>query len=289
MVPSDPPPETEAPATPVQRPPDPDAPAARNPKFDAMWRGILEGTDPRYRNWRGWLQRLPASHRCHMCAAPFRGPLAPVMRFMGRAPWGRNPNYCKRCFVMMESHGGGAEIQCSLLFADVRGSTGIAEGMSATDFRHLMDRFYRVASHVLYEQDGIIDKYIGDEVVAIFIPALAQDAHAERAVAAARALLVATGHGEPGGPWLPVGAGIASGVAYVGAVGSGEHVEFTALGDIVNTAARLAGAAAAGEILVTIPALERANIEPFGLEHRSLDLKGKSVQVEVAVLRATGS
>lgn len=283
-------PEPDAPTTPEQRPPLPDTPRAaeRNPKFDAMWRGILEGTDPRYRNWRGWLQRLPASHRCHMCAAPFRGPVAPFMRFLGRAPWGRNPNYCKQCFVLMESFGGGAEIECSLLFADVRGSTGIAERMSATDFRHLMDRFYRVSSAVLYEQDGIIDKYVGDEVVAIFIPALTQDAHAGRAVAAATALLKATGHGEPGGPWLPVGAGIASGVAYVGAVGTGEHVEFTALGDIVNTAARLAGAAGPGEVLVTIPALERANIESGGLERRSLDLKGKSVEVEVAVLRAAG-
>lgn len=187
--------------------------------------------------------------------------------------------------MMMESYGGGAEIECSLLFADVRGSTGLAEGMSATAFRHLMDRFYRVSSAILYEQDAIIDKYVGDEVVAIFIPALAQDAHAGRALAAAKALLKATGHGDPRGPWLPVGAGIATGVAYVGAVGTGEHVEFTALGDIVNTAARLAGAAAAGEILVTVPTLERSNIEPDGLEHRNLDLKGKSVGVEVAVVR----
>ena len=157
--------------------------------------------------------------------------------------------------------------------------------MSATEFRHLMDRFYKVSSAILYEQDAIIDKYVGDEVVAIFIPALAQDAHAGRALAAATALLKATGHGDPGGPWLPVGAGIATGVAYVGAVGAGEHVEFTALGDIVNTAARLAGSAGAGEILVTVPALERSNIESAGLERRNLDLKGKSVGVEVAVVR----
>jgi adenylate cyclase len=264
------------------------APAERHPEHDAIWRGILEGTDPRYRNWRTWLQRLPASHRCHMCAAPFRGPAAPFMRFLGRAPWHRNPNFCKNCFALLEHAGGGAEIECSLLFADVRGSTTIAERMSATEFRHLLDRFYRVSSAVLYAQDGIIDKYIGDEVVAIFIPALAQDAHAARAVAAAQGLLRATGHGDPGGPWLPIGCGIATGVAYVGAVGSGEHVEFTALGDVVNTAARLAGAANEGEILLTIPAVERSNVATDGLARRSLDLKGKSVAVDVAVLGPRG-
>lgn len=259
-------------------------PAERNAEFDALWRGILLGTDRRYRDWRIWLQRIPASRRCHMCAAPFRGPAAPFMRFLGRAPWHRNPNFCKNCFTLMENAGGGAEIECSLLFADVRGSTGIAERLSATEFRHLMDRFYQVSSAILYAQDGIIDKYVGDEVVAIFIPALTHDAHASRAVAAAQDMLRATGHGDPAGPWLPLGCGVATGIAYVGAVGSGEHVEFTALGDIVNTAARLAGAANAGEILMTVPALERSNVTPDGLENRTLDLRGKSVAVDVAVL-----
>ncbi len=251
-----------------------------------MWKGVLEGTDPRYRTWRSWLQRLPATHRCHLCAAPFAGPVAPFMRPLGRSPWERNPNYCKQCFIAMEQHDGGAEIDCSLLFADVRGSTSLAEGMTASEFRHLMSRFYKVSTRILFEHDGIIDKFVGDEVVAIFIPALAQDAHAGRAVAAARALLAATGHGDPGGPWLPVGAGIATGVAYVGAVGTAEHVEFTALGDVVNVAARLASAAGPGEILLTTSALERADVPDRGLEHRRLELRGRSAEVDVAVLRA---
>ena len=260
----------------------------RNPEYDATWRAILEGTDSRYRNWHGMLKRLPASRRCHMCAAPFTGPAAPFMQFIQRAPWHRNPNFCKNCFVLLESFHGGAEIDCTLLFADIRGSTSIAERMSATEFRRLMDRFYQVSTSILYEQDGIIDKFVGDEVIAIFIPALAQDAHAGRAVASAKGILRATGHGTAEGPWVPVGVGIATGVAYVGAVGSGGHSEFTALGDIVNTAARLAGAAGAGEILVTIPALDRSNIAAAGLEHRSMELKGKSAEVEVAVLGIGG-
>ena len=98
-------------------------------------------------------------------------------------------------------------------------------------------------------------------------------------------LLGATGHEDPGGPWLPVGVGIASGVAYVGSVGTGDHVEFTALGDVVNTAARLASTARAGEVLLTMPAAGRADIDVSSLERRGLDLKGKSHHVEVAVIR----
>ena len=262
-------------------------PEQRNPDNDAFWRGILLGTDPRYRNSRRWLKHLPGASRCKFCAAPFQGVFAPLMRSMGRARWDRNPKYCNRCFRILERMHGGAEIECSLLFADVRGSTALAEQMAAADFRHLMDRFYRTATDILIDQDGIIDKYVGDEIVAMFIPALVREAHAARAVAAASALIKATGNDDPGGPWLPVGAGIASGIAYVGAVGSGMHVEFTALGDVVNTAARLADAAGAGEILVTLPAAERANVELSGLERRTLDLKGKSLTVDVAVIRGT--
>ncbi len=257
------------------------------PRNEEFWRGILLGTDPRYRDTRRLLKHLPTSPRCKFCAAPFKGAFVPLMRAQGRTPWHRNPNYCGFCFKVMEDEFGGAEIECSLLFADVRGSTTLAERMPATEFRKLMERFFRTATDILIEMDGIIDKYVGDEVVAIFIPALIDDGHAARALASARAILSATGHGDPGGPWLPVGAGVATGIAYVGAVGSGAHTEFTALGDIVNTAARLASVAGAGEILVTMPAAEGAELDVSDLERRTLDLKGKSVQVDVAVVRAT--
>jgi adenylate cyclase len=261
------------------------SPPPTDPANEAFWRGILLGTDPRYRNARRWLKHVPGAPRCQLCTAPFEGFFSPWMRRLGREQWHRNPRYCHFCFSVLESTNGGAEIECSLLFADVRGSTGIAERMPATEFRDLLDRFYRAAAAILVTHDGIIDKFVGDEVVAVFIPALANEAHASRAVTAATAILAATGHGDPGGPWLPVGIGISTGVAFVGSVGMGSHLEFTAIGDIVNTAARLAGAAGAGEILLTMPAVERANVDLSGIERRELDLKGKRLQVEVAVLR----
>src|SRR5207302_32937 len=140
-------------------------------------------------------------------------------------------------------HKGGATIECTMLFADVRGSTMIAEGMSASSFHGLMARFYHLATEAVYAHDGSVDKFVGDEVVAMFFPGRG-DGPASQAIAAARAILAQTGHSDPAGPWLPVGAGVHTGPAWVGAIGDDLHVELTAVGDAVNTAARLASRAA---------------------------------------------
>jgi adenylate cyclase len=119
--------------------------------------------------------------------------------------------------------------------------------------------------------------------VASFFPSLAGERYIARAVDAARAVLRATGHGEHDEPWAPVGAGVHAGRAWFGAVGEGTHVELTAVGDMVNTAARLAAAAAAGEVLVSTEAAAVAGING-ALERRRLELKGKSEPIEVVVL-----
>lgn len=250
------------------------------------WRRILDGTDPGPRRTRAIYGRLPSSPRCKMCLSPFGGVAGPVMRLIGKGPWPKNPKYCGSCFSRLVKYRGGAEIGCSLLFADVRGSTTMAEGMSATAFRLLMERFFDVAAEVLVEHDAIVDKFVGDEVIGIFIPALSGERHAERAVAAARGLLAATGHGGARTPWLPIGVGVNTGVAFVGSVGSGTNVELTALGDPVNVAARLASAAGPGEILVSEAAAEAAGLDTTGLDRRELDLKGKSGPSRVVVVGA---
>lgn len=254
------------------------------PSADDIWRGILLGTDPRYRDGKMFFTKLPGSPRCYMCSAPFKGPGSVVARRMGRKPWAKNPHYCSMCFVMMEQQHGGAEIDCTLLFADVRGSTALAETMSPTDFRKVLNRFYDAAAEVLHEHNAILDKFVGDEVVAIFIPALTGERHAGRAVMAGQALLRATGHGDAGGPWLPIGIGIHSGIAYVGSVGEGPSTTMTALGDTVNTAARLASAAGSGELLVSHESARGAELDSPSAEHRELELKGKSERVAVVVL-----
>jgi adenylate cyclase len=208
------------------------------------------------------------------------------MRWLGRNRWAKNPKYCGACFRALSELHGGAEIECSLLFADVRGSTSLAEAMSARDFRALMNRFFALAATILVEQDALVDKFVGDEVIGIFIPALTGEAHAGRAIAAARLVLAATGHGGDAEPWLPVGIGINTGTAFVGSVGEGSHTELTAMGDSVNTAARLSSAARVGEILVTLPAATAAGLADEPAERREVALKGKSAATNVLVLHA---
>ena len=251
---------------------------------EEFWREFLTRGDANERKVRGVFKRIPSDPRCMLCAAPFTGFGAPLMRAIGKRPSDKNPTMCTSCFDFMSKHHGGAEIDCSFLFADVRGSTALAERMSASDFRALLDRFYGVATRVVVAHDGSVDKFVGDELVAIYFPLLSGVRHAERAVATARALLEATGHGSQSGPWLPLGAGIHTGPAWIGAVGDGDRTELTALGDTVNTTARLASVAGVGEILVTAAAAQASELEP-GLEHRSLELKGKAQPTEVVVLR----
>ena len=206
------------------------------------------------------------------------------MKVFGKRPADMNPHVCQACFSFLAKHHGGAEIEASFLFADIRGSTTLAEQMSAGAFRALLDRFYVTASSVVFANDGAIDKFVGDEVVAMFFPLTSGVEHARHAVEAATALLRATGHADADGPWVPLGAGVHTGIAWVGAVGDDTHTEITALGDAVNTTARLASMAAAGEILVTTAAVRAAGLAP-GTEHRSLSLKGKEALTEVDVLR----
>jgi len=173
-----------------------------------------------------------------------------------------------------------------MLFADVRGSTTMAERMSGEEFSRIMNRFYATATEVLIRSDAMIDKLVGDEVIGLYLPLFSGRQHARRAVQAARELLRACGHGDVGGPWIPVGIGVHTGVAYVGTVKGAQNTvtDFTALGDSVNITARLASAAAVGEALVSDAAWAAAEVALPHAEARLLQLKGKVATVSVRVL-----
>jgi adenylate cyclase len=206
----------------------------------------------------------------------------------GKKPAENNPNLCSACFTFVTTNHGGAEIEISLLFADIRGSTGLAETMPPGEYRALLDRFYNVAADAVFANDGFLDKFVGDEVVATFVPLLTGEQHASRAVDAARALMKATGHGRAEGAWVPLGAGVHTGRTWMGAVGEGAAANMTALGDTVNVAARLASLAQAGEILITSEAALAAGVDTTTLPHKSLELKGRQQLTEVVSLRVDG-
>lgn len=229
---------------------------------------------------------LPSDPRCKLCGSPFKGWGGYLMRLMGREQSRYNPRFCEKCQVF--EHPGGAEVVITMLFADVRGSTTLAERMSAREFGQLINRFYITATHVLIQTDALVDRLMGDEAIGLYVPGFAGPEHPRKAIEAAQDLLRLTGHLDASGPWLPVGVGIHTGSAYVGVVGSEESTaDFTALGDNVNIAARLASQAGAGEILISDASYSASKLQLKNLEHRQLELKGKNEEVGVHILRVT--
>ena len=96
-----------------------------------------------------------------------------ILKPFGFGPSKLNRRLCRACFRSVDKKPGGAEIELSLLFADVRGSTSLAEQMQPQEFSRLISRFYGTAARVVDEWDGIVDKFVGDEVVALFVPGFA--------------------------------------------------------------------------------------------------------------------
>ena len=256
---------------------------------DEMWHKVLTEGNPIWSTLRPLWGRLPANPRCVNCHRPFAGFGGGFLRLAMRVhKSAKNPRFCADCHSFTTEYPGGAEITLTMLFVDVRGSTTIAEKMNNTEFSHLMNRFYEAAINVLVRADAFIDKLVGDEVTALFIPGFAGKEHARRAVEAGQSLLRVTGYGESGGPWVPVGVGIHTGRAWVGSIvgASGAGADFTALGDNVNIAARLASKAGPGEVLISEATCNAARMENEGLEKRDLELKGKSELVSIRVLHA---
>jgi adenylate cyclase len=229
---------------------------------------------------------LPSERRCKVCSSPFDGVSARVIKALyGKEASNSNPKYCNVCDQFGKEHIGGAEVDISIVFADVRGSTELAEGMKSIEFKNLINRFFAISTRIFTNRDAFIDKLIGDEVTAIFAPGMAGPNYIRASIECSRELLQTTGHGEPEGPWIPVGIGIQAGSAFVGSVGEqGGITDVTALGDTANTGARLASQAGVGEILVSQAAVKAAGIDPTGFEKRMVHLKGKAEALPIYVI-----
>ena len=176
-------------------------------------------------------------------------------------------------------------MQLSVFFADVRGFTSLAERMSSMETTILLNRFYEASSAALLSQEAVLGQIAGDEVMALFVPGLAGSAYQAKAVEAGRSLLLALGYGTAEGNWVDVGVGICSGEEYVGNVGGGGFKDFTALGDVTNTAARLQAAARGGEIIMCASTYEALRDRHVGAEPLDLQLKGKQEPVHAYRIR----
>jgi adenylate cyclase len=222
------------------------------------------------------MRHLPSEPRCRLCRAPYGGIGGRVMRRFGFGPSRKNPSLCVTCFEKAPM--GGVEMEIGVLFADVRGFTSMSEEMSPARVAELLNRFYESASSIL-GRSAVIDKLVGDEVMALYIPQLFRGEGWEQDMLRdARDLLSEVAS------WLRVGVGLDIGTAFVGNVGSGEVKDFTALGDVVNTASRLQSSAEAGQIVMSARLWERLPERPAEAVSTTLELKGKAEPENVWIM-----
>lgn len=252
-----------------------------DPAADTRWLGVLTGhgaPPPGLLRLKAIFKHLPSDPRCKLCYAPYRAPFGPLIGRLGFGRWDKNPSLCGSCLRVMERNQGGAEIELSLLFADLRDSTGLAARMSARAYGQLLNTFYGIAATAIQGPGGTVDKYLGDGVFALFIPGFAGADHAARAIDAGRQILRETATStrlpvevRP----LPVGIGVHTGTAYVGVLGqAGDLTDFTAIGDSVNITERLSSVAGAGELLISDAALTASGYPREGLTRGEPELKG---------------
>ena len=267
----------------------------QDPQAEAVWREYLTtgGTPEHYHQpwyewkiWRPLVRHLPSSPRCRICYYPFDGIGGWLSKsLLGLEPSKMNPQMCNVCERFAKRFRGGTELEITMLFADVRGSTSLAEGVRPAEFSRQINRFYKATTDVLFDTNAFVEKLIGDEVGGFYVPGFSGPNHARIAVEAARKILEATGHTDSSGPWIPVGVGVHTGVAYVGTVEAAEGVsDITILGDAVNITSRLTSQADPGEVVISEATRLAAGLQAEGLQARQFKLKGKSEIVDAWVL-----
>lgn len=181
---------------------------------------------------------------------------------------------------------GGVRKDITLVFVDIRGFTPLSEKMEPEDIIRILNEYLDLCSRAVFTQEGTIDKFIGDGVMSIFGAPIEQEDHPERAVRASLQMQRESGKLaerllERYGRSVSFGVGINSGPAVVGNIGSHERLDYTAIGDTVNLAARLESNAKPGQILISKETYERVKEKFRVVALDPIKVKGKENPVEV--------
>ena len=177
---------------------------------------------------------------------------------------------------------GGSRCEVAILFADIRGYTAFAESRDPETVVETLNFYLAAQADLVAAHNGDIDKFVGDQVMAVFQgPTMAADAL--RCAAAMQTHMADASAASPDRD-LAIGIGIDMGEVVMGAIGARDRMDFTVLGDHVNIAARLCSAAKPGQTLATVAVVEVATGLDLPLAFRALDpiaLKGKSAPLSV--------
>jgi adenylate cyclase len=227
---------------------------------------------------------------------PIRGALALPFRTFGITRSKMNPNICTICersfsYVKKQRH---ISADATILFADIRGYTGLSERMDPLLLSEIVSVFQDQCAQAIWEQDGIVNKQMGDGLMAIFNFPIKNEDHAGAAIRAALGIqercrealsALAARSSESFDAGLGVGVGVHSGQVEIGEF-SNFRSDFTAIGGTVNLTARLEGQAAAGEIMVSSETAARAPELVAKAEMREVSVKGIDAPVRTHVIRA---
>jgi class 3 adenylate cyclase len=217
---------------------------------------------------------------------PLRGVLSTPFRAFGIRPSKMNPNLCTICELGFSTvmRARKVMIDATVMFADLRNYTALSQALSPDVMSAMLDTFYDACASAIWEQDGLLNKTIGDAVMAVFNFPISHPDHAARALRAARGpqrrckeARTALGHntGEFG-----VGIGISTGVLSFGEFGK-SHRDLTAIGTVVNTASRAQSAATPGQILVTKAVVDSVGDELADRTAGQYQLKGFAEALEL--------
>jgi len=181
---------------------------------------------------------------------------------------------------------GGAKRDVVILFSDIRGFTSMSEKMEPDDVAHLLRDYFTEMVEIIFRHGGTLDKFIGDAIMALWGAPLSGEDDAGKAMLAAidmqRALVPLNEHWRAGGkPSIEIGIGINCGQVFAGNIGSEQRLEYTVLGDAVNTASRLCSNAARGEIMISEPFFKRLKAPPTVEPRDPIKVKGKEQPVPI--------
>jgi len=211
---------------------------------------------------------------------PIRGPLSLPIRLLGVKTSRMNPNLCNICETMFTRVKRRKQIivPATILFTDLRGYTALSQSAESTDMTDMLSGFTDECAEAIWARDGIVNKFIGDAMLAIFNFPIVRDDHVRQAALAAQDIQRRWAHRQKelsasGGGSIGLGIGLHTGLASVGEIGTA-YKDFTIIGPTVNMASRIQGQAKAGEILASAAVYEHvADLFPSP-ESRVIQLKG---------------
>lgn len=219
---------------------------------EELWHTVFAQGHPDLKKQHRFHRILPSDPRCRMCLAPFKGLGGWWLGRKGKQPSSRNPHYCSACDGFLDAFPGGAEVEMSMLFVDIRQSTEYARQAKPADVQKRVTAFLDAATSAITDNDGFIMAFYGDCVVAVWPPGFAGEDHAQKALAAAHALVKPDLVQHQNHP-IEVGVGLHCGRVFIGTVEAAKGLfrDISIFGQEVIVCARLAAMATPGQVLAS--------------------------------------